>query len=252
MDPRRLSLILLAGGAAVTLLALLWFATAFAEAMDSASRFAGDDYALSLIACLYSSPAVCQGVALFSESPAYSPVVFWIGVVALLAGIVIRFAAGPRTAGRAPAAGTPGAADQAPESAELLGLIPPAQYTRYSYMLGLCGAVAGLLFTPLLIVAVAALVLGLLGLTAFRDRLNTLDVRHLGVLCTILLAAGLTLFVTRGTFLFLLAALAQIALIYVGFNSYRHGRTVTMHNLKNETLMALKPGTVPFADHERQ
>jgi hypothetical protein len=136
-----------------------------------------------------------------------------------------------------------------------MGFIPPGQYARYSYILVLSGAVAGLILTPLAIVAVAGFVLALLGLTVFRPRLNALDTHHLGLLCLVFAGATLLMLVTRGTFLFLLAAFAQIACFYAGFNSYRHGRTVTAQNLKGEFLMALrpgmKPGTPPPSDHEQ-
>ncbi|HEX7036620.1 MAG TPA: hypothetical protein VF210_12640, partial [Pseudomonadales bacterium] len=44
----------------------------------------------------------------------------------------------------------------------------------------------------------------------------------------------------RGTILFLLVALAQIAAFYVGFNSHRHGRLVDPRNPKPEILLALR------------
>jgi hypothetical protein len=213
-----------------------------------ASDFGGDDYAFKLMACLYSSSPICQGAAMLSDGPAYSPGVFWIGVIALLAGTVVRLTVGKSAAAGPPA---PGSTGQAPETGEIMGFIPPGQYARYSYILVLSGAVAGLILTPLVIVALAGFVLALLGLSVFRARMNALDTHHLGLLCLVFVAAALLLFVTRGTFLFLLAALAQIACFYVAFNSYRHGRIVNAQNLKSEFLMALKPGTQSLSDHEQ-
>lgn len=252
MDPRRLGLVLILGGAAALVLAVVWFAAAYADAMDMAGSFAGDDYASRLMACLYSSAAMCQGAAMLSDGPAYSPAVFWIGVAGLLGGIVVRLAAARGVApGRggegAPAAGDAGQAARD----EILGFVPPAQFARYSYILALCGAVGGLLLTPLALVALAGFVLALLGLTVYGPRLTALDTNHLGVLCLVFVAAAVLLFMTRGTFLFLLAALAQIAAFYVGFNSYRHRRTINAQNVKGEMLLALKPGSQPLPDQQR-
>lgn len=249
MDTRRFSLILILGGVVVTVLALVWFVTAYADAMDTASRFWGEDQPARLMTCLYSTPTICQGATMLSDGPGYSPIVFWIGVIALLGGIVVRFAAARNAA---PVGSESAGTERAPDSGEILSFIPPAQYARYSYILALGGAVAGLILTPLAVVALAGFALALLGLTVYRDRLNELDARHLGLICLIFAAAGLLLWVTRGTFLFLLAALAQITCFYVAFNSYRHGRVVTTNNLKDELLAALKPGAQPLPDREQQ
>lgn len=238
MNTKKLGLILILGGVLFTVLALVWFMAAYADAMDMAGGLLGGDYALKMVACVYSSSPICQGAGMFSDSPTYSPVVFWIGVIALLAGIVIRLAVSKSPATASPASGGTG---PAPRTSAIMGYIPPEQYTRYSYILALSGAAAGLLLPPLAVVALAGFVLALLGLTVFRPRLQALDVQHLGLLCLIFVAAMLLLFLTRGTFLFLLVALAQIVCFYVGFNSYRHGRIVTMQNVKGEFLMALKP-----------
>jgi hypothetical protein len=254
MDPRRLSLILILGGAGIGLLALIWFVAAYAGAMDMASDFGGDDYAVKMLSCLYSSSPICEGAGMLGDGPAYSPVLFWVSVLALLAGIVVRLAARKNAVAVSPASGGSGQAPERGEAGEIMGFIPPAQYARYSYILVLSGAVAGLILTPLAVVAVTGVALALLGLTVFRPRLNALDTRHLGFLCLVFAAATLLLFIARGTFFFLLAALAQIAFFYVGFNSYRHGRIVTAQNLKAEFLMALKPGSKPgvppLSDHE--
>jgi hypothetical protein len=248
MDYKKLSLILVSGGAAIVVLSVVWFLAAYAEAMDSIGQFGGKDMAAKMMACLYSSPAICQGAGVFSDTPSYSPVGFWIGVIALLAGIAVRFATtGSAAPGNSVSAGTA----ENLGSGEILTFIPPGQYARYSYILALSGAVAGLILMPLGIVALVGGVLAVLGLTAYRPRLNALDISHLGLICLIVAAAALLLFVTRGTFLFLLVALAQIVCLYVGFNSYRHGRAIATQNWKDEFLMALKPGTSPPTDREQ-
>lgn len=251
MDTRKLSLILVLGGVGISLLALVWFVAAYAGAMEMASDFMGDEYVVKMMSCLYSSSPICQGAGMLDDSPAYSPVIFWIGLIGLLAGLVVRFAAAKSAMAGRPESGSTG---QASETGDIMGFIPSGQYARYSYILVLGGAVAGVILTPLAIVAAAGFLLALLGLTVFRPRLDVLATRHLGLLCLVFGAATLLLLVTRGTFIFLVVALAQIACLYVGFNSYRYGRIVTAQNLKGEFLMALKPGmkpgTPPLSDHK--
>lgn len=230
MDTRKLSLFLTVGGVGAILLAFVWFVAAYAGAMEMAADLAGDELVMEMMSCLYSSSPICQGAGMLDDRPAYSPVLFWIGVIGLLAGIAVRFAAGKSDAPVSDAA----------ETREIMGFIPPAQFARYGYILSLSGAVAGLILTPLAVVAVAGFALALLGLTVFRSRLSALDTQHLGLICLVFAAATLLLLVARGSFLFLLAVLAQIACFYTGFNSYRHGRMVTVRNVRDEFLMALK------------
>lgn len=248
MNYKKLSLILVTGGAAIVVLSVVWFLAAYAEAMDTIGGLGGKDMAAKMMACLYSSSPICQGAGVFSDTPSYSPVVFWIGVIALLAGIAVRFAT---ARGAAPGNSVSTGTAQNLGSGEILTFIPPGQYARYGYILALSGAVAGLILMPLAIVALVGGVLAVLGLTTYRPRLDALSISHLGLICLIVAAAALLLFVTRGTFLFLLVALAQIVCLYVGFNSYRHGRVITAQNWKDEFLMALKPGTSPPADREQ-
>lgn len=230
------------GGAAIIVLSVVWFVTAYAETMDTVSRFGGNGMGAKLIACLYSSSAICQGAGFLGSAPSYSPVVFWIGVIALLAGVVVRFAMATPASGGAPAGSPASSSDGQPATAqgEILGFIPAQQYARYTYILFLAGAAAGLLLPPLLIVALAGLVLGLLGLVVFKPRLSALDSSHLVALCVVSGVAFVILLITRGSFLWLLAALVQLALYYIGFNSYRHGRTIDMQNLQDEARMAIK------------
>lgn len=254
MDIRRLGLTLILGGAAMLLLAFIWFAATFAEAMDTASAVVGNDHAARFLACLYSSGPVCQGASMFSDGPAYPPAVFWLGTVAVLAGIALRVAAGrgammpgATMASSATATDTP---RPQPAAGEIMGFIPPAQYARYSYVLALSGAVAGLLIAPIAILALGGFALAMLGLTVFRPRMSRLDADHLTLICLIFTAAALLLFLSRGTVLFLLFALLQIAAFHVAFHSYRGGRTVTTQNLKEECLRAFQPGRQPHSGHE--
>ncbi|MEQ8484624.1 MAG: hypothetical protein RIB46_09695 [Pseudomonadales bacterium] len=249
MDTKRLALILIVGGTAVTAIAVVWFFTTYADAMEMASSFWGKEHVAKLMSCLYSSSPICEGAGMLGSGPSYSPAVFWIGVIAILAGVVVQFAlvrrAGPAASSAAAADGNVPAA-----SGEILSFIPPDQYARYSYILALCGAVAGLLIAPLAVVALAGLVLAVLGLSVYRAQVSAADVHHLGIVCVVLVGGGVLLFASRGTFLFLLSALAQIAALFVGFQAYRAGRLVNVRDLPGEVRLALKPGAPAAAERD--
>ena len=248
MDNKRLALILMVGGTAVTALAVVWFVAAYADAMEMASSFWGREHVAQLTSCLYSSSPICEGAGMLGSGPSYSPALFWIGVIAFLAGVVVQLALVRRADPGAPPAAARADGEATPASGEILSFIPPDQYARYSYILALCGAVAGLLIAPLAVVALAGLALALLGLTAYRAQVSATDVHHLGIVCVVLVAGGVLLLASRGTFLFLLAALAQVAALYVGFQAYRAGRLVNVHDLPGEVRRALKPSAPAAAD----
>lgn len=249
MNARKLSLALILGGIAVVVLSVIWFFTAYSGAMDMMKSLGGSEMAGKLMACLYSSNAMCQGAGFFSDAPSYSPVVLWIGVVAILAGVIIRFAAdksgsaGPATPASGGEASLAGGAAAANANDKLLGIVAPEKYTKVTYLLILIGAAGGVLVPPLMIIGVVGFVLALLGVYSFKPRLNALDANHLGALSVTFAAAALLLFLGKGSLLFLLIALAQLALYYIGFNSYRHGRMVSLATLKDEARLAVAPLT---------
>lgn len=92
MNVRKLSLLLMLAGVALLLLSIVWFFVAYASTLDTMSRYGDKDVTMQMMACIYSSPPICQGAAFLSDSPTYSPVVFWLGVILLLAGIIVFFA----------------------------------------------------------------------------------------------------------------------------------------------------------------
>ncbi|WP_116365782.1 hypothetical protein [Parahaliea mediterranea] len=232
MNTRRLSVLLVAGGLGLVLLAVVWFIVAFADAMDMAGSFMGDDYSTRLMACLYSSAALCEGAGAFSEGPAYSPVLFWLGLVAVLVGAVVGLSS-REPAGEATRAAEPG-------HSLLTGVLAPANYARFCYQLALGGAIGGLLLLPLAVAAWGAMVLALLGLTHYRAQLSALGVSHLGLILLVCTVGGLLLYLSRGSALFLLVGLLQALGLYVGFNSYRHQRQVGLHNAKDECIAAFR------------
>lgn len=250
---KKVGLMLILGGIITALLSIAWFVTAYAETMDFVNQYGGADMSSKLIACLYSSPAICQGAAFLNDAPSYSPVVFWIGVIALLAGTIVRLStknsAAEHNSARSPAEsgmeGLPG------KHRDLPAFIPAHKYTRTAYILVLTGAAGGLLLSPLAIIGLAGLVMALLGLAIFKPCLSELDINHLAAIC---IAAGTTLLLlilTRGSPFFLPAALAQIALFHIGFNSYRQRRIIGISNLKDEARLAMKPISQRFSNHER-
>ena len=66
MNLKKLGTILILGGIAAILLSIVWFMTAYADTMDFVGRYGGADMSGELMACLYSSPAICQGASFLS------------------------------------------------------------------------------------------------------------------------------------------------------------------------------------------
>lgn len=235
MNIRKLSLILIWGGLAVLALAGVWFMQAYSSVMDTVGTFGGREYASKFVACLYSSPAICQGASFLSDGPGYSPVIFWIGAIALLVGVVLRFTANQPSPGGADAAVAGGGEGTAPAEGHLMGIIPPQRYVTITYIVALVSVLLG---PP---VVVVTFVLCLLGLFVFRPRLSELDGSHLGAICAVSGAVLLLLFIVPRGSLWVLLMLAQLALYYIGFNSYRNGRTIGLDNLNEEARLAFKP-----------
>jgi hypothetical protein len=241
MNTRKLGLLLLLGGVMILVLAVVWFVAAYAEVMDAVSRLGGGDMTAKMMACLYSSPHICQGAGFFGEGPSYSPVLFWIGVISSIAGVVIWLSsARPTTSvGEPAAAGADG---------PLLGFIPSRKYTRSVYVLLLIGGAGCLIFLPLAVVGLAGFMLALLGLWMGGARLEALDRNHLAAASLVFAGGSTLLLVALGSFFFLLAGLAQLALYYIGFNSYRRGRAIRLGSLKEEALLALRPLSERLSD----
>lgn len=252
MNARKFSRILMLGGAAVFVLSVVWFFAAYAEAIDYMGQYGGGDMVAETMACLYSSPAICQGAGALGDAPSYSPVVFWIGLIAFLAGVAVRFALDKPVLSSGSA--NISAAGDAPRALDagdrIMGVIPRQKYAKNAYILFLIGAAGGLLLPPVMIVGLIGLVLSLLGVLVFRPQLSELDIAHLAALSATFVVASIALLVTRGSFFFLLVALAQIALYYIGFNSHRHGRVIGIGSLKDEALAALKPATQRISGRE--
>ena len=104
MHLRRLGTILIAGGTGLAAAAFAWwlafYSTIMRELAQAPSAPPGGNSVFDAISCLYSSADVCGFIAgfarLMGRTP-YEPMVFWAGLAALVAGVVVRLAA--RSAG---------------------------------------------------------------------------------------------------------------------------------------------------------
>ncbi|HCO00157.1 MAG TPA: hypothetical protein DIT31_07830, partial [Methylophaga sp.] len=91
MNPRKLCVILMLAGMALLLLSLVWFFVAYASTLDTMSRYGDRDVTLQLMACIYSTPPICQGAASLGDGPSYSPMLFWLGLLLFIAGVIVFF-----------------------------------------------------------------------------------------------------------------------------------------------------------------
>jgi hypothetical protein len=240
MDIRKLSQMLIIGGIVFIVLAVIWWMASYSSAFDMSARYSGDSG--SITSCLYSSSATCSAWAMFGDSggPSYSPAVFWIGVIALLAGVVMRFVAKDSSGAIAPVDTTASAESLVSADGKIMGFIPAGKYVTVIYVLMHISAVIAVVM-PLSIIGFIGLVLALLGLFVFKQRLSILDLNHLPAICFVYAAAFvLSLLVMGSGLLQVVVALLQLALYYVGFNSYRHARTIGVDNIKAEAQLALK------------
>jgi len=88
MDTKKLAKVLIWIGGLVTLAAFIWWAYFYGQVTKEMGGNMGD-----AIGCLYSSSGPCgfvSGLAQFGGVTPYNPVVFWIGVVMLGIGIILK------------------------------------------------------------------------------------------------------------------------------------------------------------------
>jgi hypothetical protein len=147
------------------------------------------------------------------------------------------------------------------EGNKVLGLAP-SQYVKIAYILVVISSGVGVLLSLLamanIFLPIGALtnLLGFIGLlmavigwAAFKDKFAMLEISHLQyivLLFVLFLLIGLlvgALLLAVPTMLYLMSLLlgiVQFVLIFTGFNSWSHGRTVTKQNVQNEVKAALK------------
>lgn len=144
----------------------------------------------------------------------------------------------------------------------IMGFIPKGEYVKITYLTLLGAAGAGLLLSlfallgfplPLqnliMLANIAGLLLAILGYFVFKNEFSALDQSHLlyivviiGVflVASIILAPALAIVWFLATGVILLLAVAQLVMMYTGYNSWKRGRTITKENVQSEIQLALK------------
>ena len=101
MDFKKLGNALTAIGAVVLVMAFAWWLYFYNSLMKDFARLTGSrpDAGLSdALSCLYSSSGACalvSGVGALAGRTPYEPMVFWLGLAALVLGVVVRYTAKP-------------------------------------------------------------------------------------------------------------------------------------------------------------
>lgn len=147
---------------------------------------------------------------------------------------------------------------------KIMGFIPKSKYVMITYYLLLASCVGSLILSLLAIVGLIVplgplfslagligLVLALVGYFIFKADFSSLDQSHLLYICIIagifilagaILGASLVLVPTALFLITFLIAGAQAILIFTGYNSWKHSRTITKENIESEVRLALKRG----------
>ena len=102
MDFKRLGTFLIVGGITVVAAAFAWWMTFYSSILGELARApgapAGGNSVFDLFSCFYSSKDVCGFIAGFARVAGrtpYEPMVAWLGLAALVAGLALRVAAKP-------------------------------------------------------------------------------------------------------------------------------------------------------------
>ena len=150
------------------------------------------------------------------------------------------------------------------DTGKIMGFIPKDEYVKYTYYLLLVSSIGAAVLTflglinihiPLFhifgLAGLAGLILALIGFFIFKEEFSALDQSHLGYLCVLMAVfflSGLILGQAFAlvTYLMLLVSLlvsvAQLIMVWTGYNSWSHGRSITKNNVKSEVQQALKRG----------
>ncbi len=145
---------------------------------------------------------------------------------------------------------------------KIMGFVPKSQYVKITYYLLLGSAIAGLflslmaligVFIPLgglvQLAGILGLVMALVGLIGFKKEFSSLDQSHLvylAVLFGVFFVIGIIVAATFYSSIFLAMAvsfiigLAQLLLLYTGYNSWKHGREITKDNIRSEVQLAVR------------
>ncbi len=144
---------------------------------------------------------------------------------------------------------------------QIMGFIPKNKYVEITYWMLLVSTGGGLLLTLLAlagfpvglgnllsVIGFLGLLMAVLGIFVFKEEFSALDQAHLkylGVLFIIFFVLGLFLGAALAIVMFLMlivmlsVSAIQFLLFFTGYNSWKHGRTITKDNLKSEIKLAL-------------
>lgn len=144
----------------------------------------------------------------------------------------------------------------------IMGFIPKNKYVQITYWLLLAASAGGVVLSLLSLVGIiiplgglftlcglAALVLALLGYFAFKSEFSAHDQSHLmylailfGVFFLVGMIVASSFFAAPMMFYAVstLIGMVQLLLVFTGFNSWKHSRTITKDNIKSEVQLALK------------
>ncbi len=89
MDIKKLTNILIGIGILTIIVALIWWAIFYTQVTGARSSLPID-----ALRCLYSSSGPCSfvsGIARLSGVTPYNPTIFWIGIIVLGIGIILKF-----------------------------------------------------------------------------------------------------------------------------------------------------------------
>lgn len=142
----------------------------------------------------------------------------------------------------------------------VLGL-EPNKYVKINYLILLTAAVLGVISSLLWaltiptglggimnLLSVLGLIMAVVGWLAFKEKFNALELNHLKYICVLFLAffvvgliLGAALFAAPMgmSVILLIVGAAQVLLLFTGYNSYQHGRTITKDSVQSEVKAAL-------------
>ena len=91
MNIEKLKKVLMGTGGVILGVAIIWWFSFYSEVVNELGRGKGWDDAL---VCLYSSSGGCaiiSGLAKFGGATPYEPLVFWVGIIVLALGVILKF-----------------------------------------------------------------------------------------------------------------------------------------------------------------
>lgn len=145
---------------------------------------------------------------------------------------------------------------------KIMGLIAREKYVKTTYNLLIISAIGSVVLALLGVIGIllplgvifsllgfAGLILALIGVFLYKGEFSALDQSHLIYISVLFAALFILMIIVNSGFyasiklLMLVSSLVNAAflvLLYTGYNSWKHGRTITKDNIKSEVQLALK------------